>query len=324
MIKYFSTFSWIWAFEYAIKELWLNRDCIWYSEIDKHAIKTYNKHYKKHKNYWDIKKIITNNLPDFWILVGWSPCQSFSDAGSKKWFEDYRWNLFFDYIRILKEKQPDYFIFENVRWIITNNKWKTFKIITNEFDKAWYNIKWEVINSKDYNSWQNRPRIFIIGQRKDLWKFNFQFPKWTWDNVKLKDILEENVDEKYYLDNEKILKRFKSNYHSNKSQLLNNTCCCLTASWTKKRIILNKDDVTRKKYYDKKLEESEVMKLTWRNLTEVENERLQGFHDNYTNSWVSPAQRYKQIGNSINVNVLKEILKSLEFYIKSLKKTKIL
>lgn len=324
MIKYFSTFSWIWAFEYTIKELWLNRDCIWYSEIDKHAIKTYNKHYSEHKNYWDIKKIITNNLPNFSILVGWSPCQSFSDAGSKKWFEDYRWNLFFDYIRILKEKQPDYFIFENVRWIITNNKWKTFKIITNEFDNAWYNIKWEILNASEFWFEQNRPRIFIIGQKKSLWNFDFEFPTWKKKKWFLKNILEDKVDKKYCLTKKQILNRYNSNYHSNKSQLLNNTCCCLTASGTKKRIITNENDETRKKYYNKKLEESEVSKITWRNLTEVENERLQGFHDNYTNSWISPAQRYKQIWNSINVNVLKELLKSLDNYIKKSKKIKIL
>lgn len=320
MIKYFSTFSWIWTFEYVINKLWLNRECVWYSEIDKHAIKTYNKHYPKHKNYWDIKKIITNDLPDFWILVGWSPCQSFSDAGSKKWFEDYRWNLFFDYIRILKEKQPDYFIFENVRWILTNNKWKTFKIINNEFDKAWYNIKRKILNASEFWSVQNRPRIFIVGQKKSLWSFNFEFPIWTKKKEFLKNILEKNVDEKYYLSNEQIKNRYKSNYHSNKSQLLNNTCCCITASGTKKRIITNENDETRKKYYNKKLEDSEVAKLTWRNLTEIENERLQGFHDNYTNSWISPAQRYKQIWNSINVNVLKELLKSLDIYIKKSKK----
>lgn len=320
MIKYFSTFSWIWTFEYVINELWLNRECVWYSEIDKHAIKTYNKHYPKHKNYWDIKKIITNDLPNFWILVGWSPCQSFSDAGSKKWFEDYRGNLFFDYIRILKEKQPNYFIFENVRWILTNNKWKTFKIITNEFDKAWYNIKRKVLNSKKFWVAQNRPRVFIIWQKKSLWKFDFDFPIWINNKWILKDIIEENVDEKYYLSNEQIRNRYKSNFHSNKSQLLNNTCCCLTSSGSKKRIILNEDDITRKKYYDKKLEDSEVAKLTWRNLTEIENERLQGFHDNYTNSWISPTQRYKQIWNSINVNILKELLKNLDIYIKKSKK----
>ena len=78
----------------------------------------------------------------------------------------------------------------------------------------------------------------------------------------LKNILEKNVDEKYYLSNEQIKNRYKSNYHSNKSQLLNNTCCCITASGTKKRIILNEDDITRKKYYDKKLEYNQVIKLT--------------------------------------------------------------
>nr|MDD3720421.1 DNA (cytosine-5-)-methyltransferase [Candidatus Gracilibacteria bacterium] len=320
MIKYFSTFSGIGTFEYTIQELGLGRECIGFSEIDKHSLKTYNKHYQNHKNYGDITKINTDILPDFSVLLGGSPCQSFSITGSKKGFEDYRGNLFFDYVRILKDKQPDFFIFENVRGILTNNKGKTFKIINNEFDKAGYNIKRKILNASEFGSVQNRPRIFIVGQKKSLGNFNFEFPIGKKKKEFLKNILQKDVDKKYYLTRIQIINRYNSNYHSNKSQLENNTCCCLTASGTKKRIILNEDDETRKKYYNKKLDNNEVKKLTGRNLTELEYERLQGFCDNYTNSGISKEQRYKQIGNSINVNVLKELLKNLDKYIKKSKK----
>lgn len=320
MIKYFSTFSGIWAFEYAIKKLWLERKCVWFSEIDKHAIKTYNKHYQNHKNYWDITKINTDILPNFWILVGGSPCQSFSITGSKKWFDDYRWNLFFDYIRILKEKQPDYFIFENVRGILTNNKWKTFKIITNEFDIAWYNIKRKVLNSENFWVAQNRPRVFIIWQKKSLWKFDFDFPIWINNKWILKNILEEKVDKKYYVSDTQIRNWYKSNFHSHKSQFLNKTCCCLTVWGNQKRIITNKADEFIKRYYNKQLNENELNWIIWRKLTIWEYLRLQGFPDWYTNSDLSNTQKYKQISNSINIDVLKEILKNLDIYIKKSKK----
>lgn len=320
MIKYFSTFSWIWAFEYSIKELWLNRNCVGYSEIDTHTIKTYKKHYPNHKNYWDITKIVANDLPNFSILLWWSPCISFSQTWKKKWFDDDNWKLFFDYIKILKEKQPKYFVFENVEWMLSNKEWESFEKIISEFDQAWYFINRKKLNSSKFWSAQNRPRVFFVWQRKDLWKNDFIFPTWINNKKYLKEILQKDVDEKYLLTDEQILSRYNSNYHSNKSQLLNNTCCCLTASGTKKRIILNEDDVVRKKYYDKKLNNDELKNISGRKLSEIECERLQGFCDDYTNSWVSETQRYKQLGNSININVLKEILKSLDIYIKKSKK----
>lgn len=320
MIKYFSTFSWIWAFEYAIKELWLNRNCVWFSEIDIHSIKTYKKHYPNHKNFWDITKIVASDLPNFSILLWWSPCISFSQTWKKKWFDDDNWKLFFDYIKILKEKQPKYFVFENVEWMLSNKEWESFEKIISEFDQAWYFINRKKLNSSKFWSAQNRPRVFFVWQRKDLWKNDFIFPTWINNKKYIKEILQKDVDEKYLLDGEQILNRYNWNYHSNKSQLENNTCCCLTASWTQKRIILNQTDEFRKRYYYKKLNNDELENIAGRKLTEIECERLQGFHDNYTNSWVSETQRYKQLGNSININVLKEIINSLNIYIEKNKK----
>lgn len=316
-MKYFSTFSWIWAFENTINELNLGRECIWFSEIDKYAIKTYNKHYPKHKNYWDITKVDTSNLPSFWILLGGSPCVSFSLTWKKKWFDDNNWKLFFDYIKILKEKQPNYFIFENVRGVLTNNKWKTFETIINEFDKVWYKTKRKILNSKDFWWSQNRPRIFILGQKKSLWEFNFEFPIWINKKWKLKDILDKKVDKKYKVSDKQIRSWYNTNFHSHKSQFMNKNCCCLTVWWNQKRIITNKTDDFIKKYYNKQLNENELTWIEWRKLTTWEYEKLQGFLPWYTDFNLSDTQKYKQLSNSISIHVLKELLMKFDLYFKN-------
>lgn len=314
MIKYFSAFSWIWAFEYSIKKLKLNRKCVWFSEIDKRAIKTYLHHYPKHKNYWNITNINLAKLGEFDLLFFWLPCQSFSLAWKKKWLQDKRGNLFFNVINILKKKRPKYFIFENVRWILTNNNWKTFETIKKEFDLVWYNIKWKVLNSKDYWLAQNRSRIFIFWERKDLWPFSFEFNEEKKKKVNLIDILQAKVDDKYKVTSKQIINWYNSNYHSNKSQLLNKYCCCLTIWGNKKWIITNKSDEFIKKYYKKELKESELKGIEWRRLTNEEYELLQGYDIWYTLG-TSMTSRYNLLGNSISINVIDEILIQFNWYI---------
>ncbi len=113
--------------------------------------------------------------------------------------------------------------------------------------------------------------------------------------------------------------RYKSTFHSNKSQLLNNTCCTITTTW-KKRIITNKDDEFIKKYYHKKLDNYELEDIEWRYLTESEWETLQWFEKDYTNIRISSTQRLKMLWNTINIDVLKEILSSFDKYIKEKRK----
>lgn len=159
-MKYLSLFSGIGGFELGIGE---RGECIGFSEIDKHAIKTYQKNFPNHKNYGDITKINTEDLPDFELLVGGFPCQSFSIAGKRGGFADTRGTLFFEIARIIKQKQPRLLLLENVKGLLSHDKGNTFTTIITTLDELGYDCQWQVLNSKNHGVPQNRERIFIIG-----------------------------------------------------------------------------------------------------------------------------------------------------------------
>jgi DNA (cytosine-5)-methyltransferase 1 len=123
-------------------------DCVGYSEIDRHAIQIYEKHFK-HKNYGDIRKINPRDLPDFDILVGGFPCQSFSIAGKRKGFEDTRGTLFFEIARIASTKKPRLLFLENVKGLLSHENGRTFGVILAKLDDLGYDVQWQVLNSKN-------------------------------------------------------------------------------------------------------------------------------------------------------------------------------
>jgi len=165
-IRYFSMFSGIGGFELGIEaaahELGIAAECVGYSEIDKHAIRTYEEHYT-HDNYGDATTIDADHLPDFDLLVGGFPCQAFSIAGKRLGFDETRGTLFFDIARILKAKEPRFFILENVKGLISHNKGQTFRTIIRTLDGLGYDLQWKVLNSKDHGVPQSRERVFIVG-----------------------------------------------------------------------------------------------------------------------------------------------------------------
>jgi DNA (cytosine-5)-methyltransferase 1 len=158
-MKYLSLFSGIGGFEIALE----GHECIGYSEIGPNAIKVYQKHYPQHKNYGDITTIKEKELPDFDLLVGGFPCQSFSIAGKRLGFEDTRGTLFFDIARILKTKKPRFFLLENVKGLLSHDKGRTFQTIISTLDELGYDVEWCVFNSKDFGRPQSRPRVYIRG-----------------------------------------------------------------------------------------------------------------------------------------------------------------
>ena len=142
--------------------------CIGFSEINKYAISVYKKHFPKHKNYGDITKIQWNKVPDFDLLTGGSPCQDFSIAGKREGIKGERSGLIWEFIRALREKKPKYFIWENVRGVLSSNNGKDFECICEEFCKSGYAIDFEILNAKNFGVPQNRQRVFVIGKRIDL------------------------------------------------------------------------------------------------------------------------------------------------------------
>lgn len=137
--------------------------CVGYSEIDKYAIKVYERNFNGHTNYGDATNINPDDLPDFDLLVGGFPCQAFSVAGKRAGFDDTRGTLFFDIARILSVKRPRHLVLENVKGLLSHDSGKTFQTILGVLSDLGYSVEWQVLNSKDFGVPQNRERIYIIG-----------------------------------------------------------------------------------------------------------------------------------------------------------------
>jgi DNA (cytosine-5)-methyltransferase 1 len=151
----------------------------WANEYDKNIWETYEKnHVDTILDRRDIRNISTKEIPDCIGIIGGPPCQSWSEGGTQKGIEDERGQLFLDYIRILEDKQPLFFLAENVSGMLQQKHSKAFNDITNSFRNAGYSIACQLINAKDYGVPQDRKRVIIIGYRNDLGKtFNFDLLK---------------------------------------------------------------------------------------------------------------------------------------------------
>lgn len=173
-VRYFSTFSGIGGFELGIGE---HGTCVGFSEIDKYAEQIYKHHFPNHTNYGDITRISERDLPDFDLLVGGFPCQSFSIAGKRGGFADTRGTLFFELARILEYKRPRFCFFENVKGLLNHDEGNTFTTIIKTLDELGYDVQWQVLNSKNHGVPQNRERVYIIGHlrgtpRPQVFPFN--------------------------------------------------------------------------------------------------------------------------------------------------------
>lgn len=212
-IRHFSAFSGIGAWEKALKKIGVPTKLVGYSEIDKYARKAFSvlNEVPESMNYGDITKINEFELPDFELITYSFPCQSFSVAGKGIGVDDVRGQLFFDALRIIKCKKPLYALAENVKGLTSKKHKEVFNTFISLLNRAGYNTYWKVLNSKDYGTPQNRERVYMISIRKDIDDGSFNFPAPVPLTKKLKDILEDEVDSKYYIPEERcrsILKRF--------------------------------------------------------------------------------------------------------------------
>ena len=159
-MRYFSAFTGVGGFDMGMPLDW---ECVGMSEIDKHANMVLKYRFKDVKNYGNIEKINYEELPDFDILIGGSPCQDVSVAGKRAGLVGLRSRLFFSYVALLKVKQPDYFIFENVKGLLSSNDGRDFAEVVNQFSEAGYDVWWQVLDAADVGIPQHRERIFILG-----------------------------------------------------------------------------------------------------------------------------------------------------------------
>lgn len=209
MIRLLSLFSGIGAFESALDRLGIRYDLVNYCEIDKYASKSYSAIHgvSEDKNLWDVTTVDTSKLPKNIDLITYGfPCQDISIAGKLRGFEHEgertRSGLFFEALRIIEDTKPKYAIAENVKNLVGKRFKNEFEIVLRSLEEAGYNNYWKVLNAKDYGVAQNRERVFIVSIRKDIDR-GYEFPE-TIPLVKtMKDYLEDEVDEKYYMNNEK-------------------------------------------------------------------------------------------------------------------------
>lgn len=300
--------------------------CVGYSEINKYASAIYQKHYPTHKNYGDITKINADTLPDFDLLVGGFPCQAFSIAGTRGGFEDTRGTLFFDLARILKAKLPQFFVFENVKGLLSHDSGNTFKTIISTIADLGYDCQWQVLNSKNHGVPQNRERVYIVGHLRGTTRPKV-FP-FIGSNEKDSKIVQLNQpvhsnDQVYSTDGLSptlntmqggMRQPFISQTPRGKNKGGNHDIAptLSKSAWEHNNHLV------------------ENMRI--RRLTPLECERLQGFPDNWTEQGmeivpffktgsgisqnfkyipISDSQRYKCCGNAVTVNVVRDVVINL-------------
>lgn len=211
-MKLLSLFSGIGAFEKAFDNLEKEYDLVGFSEIDKFAVKSYCAIHgvDESMNLGDITNVDENALPKNIDLVTYGfPCQDISLAGKQKGlFNDdgtqTRSGLFFEALRIIEATHPRVAIAENVKNLTSKRFAEQFKIVLEALEQAGYNNYWQVLNAKNYGVPQNRERVFIVSIRKDVDTCSFQFPERFPLELRLKDLLEDEVDEKFYLSDKAI------------------------------------------------------------------------------------------------------------------------
>lgn len=261
----------------------------------------------------DISKVKSKDLPGFDILLGGFPCQPFSIAGYRRGFLDTgRGDLFFEIVRILRDKKPQAVFLENVKNLKSHDNGKTFNIISDALADLGYHIKVKVLNSMEYgNVPQNRERVYIVGFKSKKQYDAFEFPEPTKLTKTVSGILENNVDKKYYYTDSPLYPELKKAIKSQN----------IVYQWRRIYVRENKSGVCPTLTANMGMGGHNVPLIKdgkgIRKLTPRECARLQGFPDSYKLPKDLPDTKlYKQFGNSVTVAVIervaKQIMKALE------------
>lgn len=316
-IKVGSDFSGVGAFDQALVRLGIDYETEFSCDMDKFARTTYIHNYGEPKYYPE--NVYDREIPgeSLDIYMTSPPCQAFSLAGKRLGKDDKRGILFFNSHEFISKNKPRFFIFENVKGLLSDDNGKTFQewinllggksvnglpILFAYEDSVPYHLYWKVLNAKDHGVPQNRERVFIIGIRDDS-DNTFRFPAEEYLSKRLKDILEEEVSDKYFL-SEKLLNYFDNHKEiheerGNGFKFEPHTIDSKVSSAISTKCGTRQTDPYLKENY------------RIRRLTPRECFRLMDFPDSFDFSVVSDSQAYKQAGNSIVVRVLEKIIKNL-------------
>lgn len=268
-------------------------------DFDKNAVETYNANFDHRAICEDIKNVNIEEIIDFDLLLGGFPCQSFSTVNPNKDTNDNRANLYKELVKILRAKQPKFFICENVKGLMTLQKGEIIKKVITEFESVGYRVKYKLLLASNFGIPQKRERVFIIGVRNDL-DIDYKFPDPTHSEsflpntkklVPLKEVIPQLAidDSKYYFSKKAVegMKNAKNNMKRGLFQDLNGQCLTITSHLAKTS--LNSRDPVLLVNPEKEI---------YRRFTPREAASIQSFPDNFVFP-VSETQAYKQIGNAI-------------------------
>jgi len=314
-------FAGIGGFRIALESLGL--DCVFSSEWDKYAQKTYYENFGENPA-GDITKIDEKDIPSHDILCAGFPCQAFSISGKQKGFEDTRGTLFFDIARIAKYHRPKILFLENVKNFERHNDGNTLKTVLRILDDLDYFTFYKVLNASLYGVPTSRERIYFVCFRKDLGVPNFSFPDPTLDKIYLKDILERNIDFSEYEIRRKDIKLTKKG--EQRPSLRPLQIGTMNNGGQGERIYsIQGHAITLSAYGGGAAAKTGAYLIDGkvRKLTPRECARLMGFPDDFKIP-ASRSQAYKQFGNSVAVPVLmkitKQILKTCKVEINEIKR----
>lgn len=312
-MKFIDLFAGIGGFRYALESLGCK--CVFSSEWDKYCQESYNLNFNDIP-YGDITQIDEKEIPSFDILCGGFPCQPFSVSGKQRGFSDTRGILFFDIARIVAYHKPKVILLENVKNLKAHNDGATFEVISNTLNELNYNIYYQVLNAKNFGLPQNRERIAIVCIRKDIDSGKFKFPVGSDKLVTISDIKEpDDKTEKYILKRSDIhidldkLKKAEEDGKVNKPVQIG-----VIANGGQGNRIYHENGIgitlaassggaapkTGAYYINGKV----------RRLSPREAARLQGFPESFK-IIDNDSQSLKQFGNSVPINLLKEVFKGL-------------
>lgn len=298
-------------------------DVIFSNDIDKYCKLTFDTNFPRDiLDNRDIKTIDSTDIPDHDILAAGFPCQPFSMAGKQRGFEDPRGSLFYQVVRIINDKRPAAFILENVRNLVSHNKGETFKTILHELEEnLGYKVHYKILNSKHFGLPQRRERVYIVGFKEDI---PFSFPEESEPSAKISDILEDNVEDFYFLSQKYYegLAKHKERHREKGSgfgfEILepNGLSHALVVGNMGRERNLIKDQ-PRTGFYSEGMDKAVTKNSSGvRKLTIRECARLQGFPEDFEFP-VTKTQAYKQLGNAVSVPVVFKVAEKVKLSLES-------
>lgn len=285
-----------------------NMEIVYANDIDENACKLFEDNFGIKPDNRDIREVSSDELPDFDILTGGFPCQSFSVVAQnpkRLGIKDDRGKLFFEMCRILREKQPMCFIAENVKGILSANKKEAFPLIIEEFEKSGYSVTYSILNSVKCGVPQKRERVIIVGFRKDL-NISFDFsdiPERSEEEyVPLKKVIDSVVDEKYFFSERAVQGMMRKRATMNKGRAQDITKPCNTVGSHLAKVSLNSTDPVL------------LVDGRYRRFTPREVARIQSFPEDYKLSGTDSAQ-YRALGNAIPPVMFWYVARSVQSYL---------